>query len=299
MKKTKKELGIVDLLNSSAKNIKSRHGQDVVFRGDWIINSKIRVCIKTKKGLLIIGFLWIRRNCFAWQSIKCNKRWNYNYADVTPTEIVDIVTKKIEAALIRFQIIGGKEQVGTKIVAPIVQAEGIRLHLSDDVLARIGKHVHTRPDLECGGYLIGRLQWSEDGQYVTGYVEDIFHDDSVGSAAQYTFTAPYGLKAYSYCLKNYSNEDGVFSKNIIGNYHSHGGFNAFFSPTDRTMIFSGTAAEFYLVFSPGRKEVTALFKNKAQKLFAIHLKQKSGSEFRYCEPTIPHVDIDYTKRGEA
>jgi proteasome lid subunit RPN8/RPN11 len=173
--------------------------------------------------------------------------------------------------------------------------DGIKLVVTEDVMKRIKSHVFTKPEIECGGYLIGRLQCSDDKQNVIGYVEDIYHDDSVGSTAQFVFTAQYGLKAYSYCSKTYKNEDGVSLKKIIGNYHSHGNFNAFFSNTDRVMIFAGTAQEFYLVFSPGRKEMTALFKDKQQKLFAVDITQ--NVDFRYCEPTIPQISIDYSMKG--
>jgi proteasome lid subunit RPN8/RPN11 len=167
---------------------------------------------------------------------------------------------------------------------------GINLILTDDVLKKIKNHIFTKPDIECGGYLIGELRWSDDGQNVIGYADDVFHDDSVGTEAQFVFSSQYGLKAYSYCLKING------SRKIIGNYHSHGNLGAFFSDTDRGMIFAGTAPEFYLIFSPGEKELTALFKNKQQKLFAVSLTQ--DIDFNYREPEISQVRIDYSRKGK-
>ena len=285
MKKTGAGISVIEILDSLAENVKTSLGYELFFQGGRKINSNVHVFIKTQKGNIQIGFLCIKRHKFSWRTEKYGRRVHRKYS--FPADIIPILT----------------EYIGTNNVYPLKKPDkktsqnivGISLILSNEVLLKIKNHVLARPDIECGGYLIGRLQWSDDGQNVVGYVDDIFHDDSVGSAAQFVFTAQYGLKAYSYCLKTYRNAEGVTSKSIIGNYHSHGNFNAFFSGQDKMMIYAGTAPEFYLVFSPGKKEITALFKNKQQQLFAIGLTR--DADFTYCEPTIPQIGIDYSKKG--
>jgi len=289
MKKTWTAISLFDITNSLAENVKARLGYEIFYQGNRDIRTNFRILLKTENKNILVAYVCIKRHKLSWWTKKYGHRFHCKY--FFPADIISILTNRIETT---FKNIYPYKIPAKKTTQSIV---GISLILSNDILERIKNHVFTTLDIECGGYLIGRLQWSDDEQNVIGYVDDIYHDDSVGSAAHFTFTAQYGLKAYSYCLKNYRNEDGISSKNIIGNYHSHGNFNAFFSGQDRTMIFAGTAPEFYLVFSPGKKEITALFKNKQQQLFAVGLTQ--DTDFRYCEPTIPQISIDYFRKGKG
>jgi len=289
MAKTDTRLNVPEILNILADSLKKARGCELSFHGEQKTNSNLRLFVQTEKGNFQIAFLCIRRHRFSWWIKKNGRRLHHKYS--FPTNMISVLVSYIEVALQHFN---------SNIKPCKKTAEGlngISLHLTSDVLGKIKRHIFIEPTLECGGYLIGRLQWSDDEQNVIGYVEDVFHDDSVGSSAHFVFKSQYGLKAYSYCLKKYANKDGAFSKNIIGNYHSHGNIGAFFSGQDRVMIFLGTAPEFYLVFSPGKKEVTALFKNKQQQLFATGL--TNDMDFRYCEPTIPQNEIDFSRKGKA
>jgi len=289
MKKNGTVPDISGILNRLAEKVKTGFGYELSFQGICKLNSNIRIFVKSEKKDVQIGIVCVKRHVILFCEKKKGRRFHRKYTN--PKEIISILTGYIETV---FKKIYPNKKSVKKSAKKI---EGISLILSNDIIERIKNHVFRKPDIECGGYLIGRLQWSDDEQNVIGYVDDIYHDDSVGSAAQFVFTSQYGLKAYSYCSKTYKNADGVSTKKIIGNYHSHGNFNAFFSGQDKIMIYAGTAPEFYMVFSPGRKEVTALFKNKKQQLFAIGLSQ--DNYFKYCEPTIPHIDIDYSKKGKV
>jgi proteasome lid subunit RPN8/RPN11 len=288
MEKTMVPLNISDILKGVAENVKASLSHELFFQGGRKIKSVFRVFLRTEKGNILIGFACIKRNKLSWWANKRGRRFYCKYA--LPADVIPILANFIEIACRNVY------PLKKAVKKTIQKITGISLVLTDDVLKKIKSHIFTKPDVECGGYLIGQIQWSDDEQNVIGYVDDIFHDDSVGTEAQFVFTSQYGLKAYSYCMKTYRNTEGVSTKKIIGNYHSHGDFNAFFSDTDREMIFAGTAPEFYLVISPGQMELTALFKNKQQKLFAVSISQ--DMDFNYCGPTISQASIDYSRKGE-
>lgn len=294
MKTNDKRLEMTEILEGLALCIKKNTNYELIFQGECNINSKIHVSLKTPENNFKIGFLYIHRNKFSWCPRKNDKRIHFKQPFRIDT--IDILYKQIKLVFPFNGIINKHEPMLSENANTSIL--GIRLILSDTTINRIKEHVFSKPNLECGGYLIGQICWSSDEQNVEGYVEDIYHDDTVGSSSHFTFSAQYGLDAYSYCKKNYSNEEGILNKKIIGNYHSHGNFNAFFSAQDKTMIFSGTAPGFFLVYSPGEKEVTALLKNKQQELYAVDLIQ-NNKDFRYCKPTIPGIHIFYSKREDS
>jgi len=166
----------------------------------------------------------------------------------------------------------------------------VHLHLEYELMSKIIKHINKKPNLECGGYLIGKLERNDNGQDIVGHIEDIFHDDSMGSAGHFVFKSQYGLKAYSHCLKKYADKDGEFSKNIIGNYHSHGIHSAFFSDTDAGMMRASKSQEFYLVFSPAQHTFAAIYKDSDAKLYEVSCK--------YCYPKLKYIfpKMEFSKK---
>lgn len=272
------------LIEDVIAQIKKEYDIIIVVNDRRNINKNVRFFVSNDDTTICLGLVKFSRKGFSWRNSErsATKYFkNLNYSSIR-----DILCKKIAFSL----------SYKGRFVLPRLTPHnndthvinGIRLNISDNALRAIKNHIYKSPKLECGGYLIGRMDISEDGKNVLASVDDIYHDDSVGSAADYTFTSQYALAAYSYCIKNYSGVDN--KKKIIGNYHSHASFDAFFSGTDRIMIFSSSAPEFYLVFSPSHKHVTALFKNKEKLLFKVKL-EYDASEFSMKEATIPFESI--------
>ncbi|MCL2061130.1 MAG: Mov34/MPN/PAD-1 family protein [Firmicutes bacterium] len=173
------------------------------------------------------------------------------------------------------------------------------LIINPTALAKIWHHVYVEPGLECGGYLIGTME-KHDDVVVVGQIDDIFFIEGSGTQANFTFTSESGLQAYSYCTKNYST-DGVYKKNIIGNYHSHGKYATFFSEMDVKMMKASTSREFYLVFSPEHHSFSAIYKDSDSKIYEVDCRFEAPG-FSYIAPKLNferewplvRTGVDYT-----
>jgi len=156
----------------------------------------------------------------------------------------------------------------------------VQLILSYEAQGKIRDHILKEPTLECGGYLIGTIENQPEDKLV-GRIDDIYVIEGSGTSANFTFTSASGLQAYAYCKKRYSSDENN-KKKIIGNYHSHGNFHAFFSSTDAKMMKMSTSREFYLVFSPSHHSFTAIFKDSDAKKYKVTCDDAPG--FKYIPP---------------
>ena len=133
-----------------------------------------------------------------------------------------------------------------------------QLFLSSRTYHSIINHANRNSQLECGGYLIGNLAQDRITGAWIGTIDDVFNDDSIGEPSTYTFSPRMTLSALNYCKEHYQ-DDWDLTKHIIGNYHSHGLHEAFFSETDQKMMHAQATDEFYLVYSPKHETFVAIF----------------------------------------
>jgi tetratricopeptide (TPR) repeat protein len=146
---------------------------------------------------------------------------------------------------------------------------------------KILHHIYEKPTLECGGYLIGKIENHSEDKLI-GNIDDVFYIEGSGTSSNFTFTSASGLQAYAYCKKNYSTDE--FSKKlIIGNYHSHGDYQAFFSSIDEKMMKATTSREFYLVFSPSQHSFTAIYKDSDSQIYEVACEYDAPG-FKYIFP---------------
>jgi proteasome lid subunit RPN8/RPN11 len=132
------------------------------------------------------------------------------------------------------------------------------LFISNPAIKKLVDHAKKNPHLECGGFLIGNRSKDTHTGAWTGMVDDIYTDSSVGQSSTYTFTSQMSLDALNYCKGHYL-YDWDLVKHPIGNYHSHGMYDAFFSQVDYMMMRAQASDEFYVVYSPSSGRFVALF----------------------------------------
>ena len=167
------------------------------------------------------------------------------------------------------------------------------LFINEAALTKIQKLVYGNSNMECGGFLIGTLSCDPvNGRWV-GFVEDAYCIERYGEPSTFTFLPMDTLDAMSYIAKKYrqtidtadevdrfritrKSEEIPFyidTKRIIGNFHSHGIFDAFFSPIDEEMMRKQSTNEFYVVYSPSQKKIIGKFKDTNFNFFGtvIHL----------------------------
>jgi len=145
-----------------------------------------------------------------------------------------------------------------------------QLLLSVYAYNKIVNHAKKKSQLECGGFLIGNLAQDQVTGAWIGVIEDVFCDNSVGEPSTYTFTPQMTLSALNYCKDHYR-DDWDVTKHIIGNYHSHGMHDAFFSETDEKMMHAQATNEFYLVFSPKRKNFVSRFMDSNFTIYDVQI----------------------------
>lgn len=132
------------------------------------------------------------------------------------------------------------------------------LYISSNAKEKMLGHIMKNPKLECGGMLIGNIAQDAVTKKWIGKIDDVYFDDSIGTASEYTFKSVMISEAYKYCLQKYR-VDWDDTKHIIGNYHSHGTFDAFFSSVDEKMMRQYKTNEFYIVYSPSYNRFIATF----------------------------------------
>ena len=119
-------------------------------------------------------------------------------------------------------------------------------------------HINRNPKLECGGILIGNVSQDPFTKKWMGKIDDVYFDDSLGTPSNYVFKSSMIMDALQYCSENYK-IGWTYTKHIIGNYHSHGTFDAFFSSVDEQMMRQYKSNEFYIVYSPSHKKFVVKF----------------------------------------
>jgi len=155
------------------------------------------------------------------------------------------------------------------------------LYIYETALIKIQKLVYGNPDKECGGFLLGTLSCDPVNGRWLGLVEDAYCINRYGEPSTFTFLPIDTLNAMSYVAKKYrqsletDNEIKRFcitrstdkipfhinTKRIIGNFHSHGNSDAFFSTIDEHMMRKQSTNEFYIVHSPSHKKIIGKFKD--------------------------------------
>ena len=132
----------------------------------------------------------------------------------------------------------------------------VNVIIEQSVVDKINTAIYRFQDMETGGQLIGSIGKDAITGSYTVYVADLYHEISqVGTGSGFTFLPSYQSNAYFWCDKTYGGK-----LHIIGNFHSHANFPAFWSKTDDTMMRQLKGEALYIVASPS--EGSGLFRFK-------------------------------------
>ena len=149
------------------------------------------------------------------------------------------------------------------------QTTVVDVTLDQTVVSKMNDLVYLDPKTECGGFLIGRVGRDETAGTFTVQVCDVYCEPLRGSSTGFTFTNDYQIRALLWTDHNHPDS------HILGNFHSHAGFNTFFSPRDRQMMESQPGEGLYLVISPSHQSIEAVFKDSQRHFYpcALHMAQ--------------------------
>lgn len=149
------------------------------------------------------------------------------------------------------------------------QTTVVDVTLDQAAVSKMNDLVYQDPHNECGGFLIGRVGRDEAAGTFTVQVCDVYCEPLRGSSAGFTFTNDYQIRALLWTDHNHPDA------HILGNFHSHASFNAFFSPRDRQMMEEQPGEGLYLVISPSHQSMEAVFKDSQRHFYpcALHLAQ--------------------------
>lgn len=133
----------------------------------------------------------------------------------------------------------------------------VNVIIEQSVVDKINTAIYRFPDMETGGQLIGSIGKDAITGSYTVYVADLYHEISqVGTGSGFTFLPSYQSNAYFWCDKTYGGK-----LHIIGNFHSHANFPAFWSKTDDTMMRQLKGEALYIVASPSEGSWLFRFKD--------------------------------------
>ena len=133
----------------------------------------------------------------------------------------------------------------------------VNVIIEQSVVDKINTAIYRFPDMETGGQLIGSIGKDAITGSYTVYVADLYHEISqVGTGSGFTFLPSYQSNAYFWCDKTYGGK-----LHIIGNFHSHANFPAFWSKTDDTMMRQQKGEALYIVASPSEGSWLFRFKD--------------------------------------
>ena len=121
----------------------------------------------------------------------------------------------------------------------------IKIHR--ETFKQIIDFANSNPFLECGGYLIGKIKENEN--QMTFIITAAFLDENQGTKNRYHFFELTRKYLEEYCkvhMKNYK---------IIGNFHSHGEYQAIFSKEDKIMEENSPNNFCHLIYSPKYEEI--------------------------------------------
>ena len=141
--------------------------------------------------------------------------------------------------------------------------------LDQTAVSKINTLIYKDPHNECGGFLIGRVGRDEAAGTFTVQVCDVYCESQPGTSAGFTFTNDYQVRALIWTQRHHP------TARILGNFHSHAEFNAFFSPQDKHMMKSQPGEGFYMVLSPSHQSIEAVFKDSQRHFYpcVLHLAQ--------------------------
>lgn len=143
------------------------------------------------------------------------------------------------------------------------------------VIGRINELVYRDPYHECGGIFIGNVSRDQVTGKYTIHVHDVYTEERIGTNSSFTFTTDYLMNAVKHVKKNCRNE-----QHIIGNFHSHGQYPAFWSHTDHEMMNQSRENCFYMVVSPKHGTWKAIFKDMDFRFYECDVKIADNA---YCE----------------
>ena len=133
----------------------------------------------------------------------------------------------------------------------------VNVIIEQSVVDKINTAIYRFQDMETGGQLIGSIGKDAITGSYTVYVADLYHEISqVGTGSGFTFLPSYQSNAYFWCDKTYGGK-----LHIIGNFHSHANFPAFWSKTDDTMMRQLKGEALYIVASPSEGSWLFRFKD--------------------------------------
>ena len=133
----------------------------------------------------------------------------------------------------------------------------VNVIIEQSVINKINTAIYRFQNMETGGQLIGSIGKDAITGSYTVYVADLYHEISqVGTGSGFTFLPSYQSNAYFWCDKTYGGK-----LHIIGNFHSHANFPAFWSKTDDTMMRQLKGEALYIVASPSEGSWLFRFKD--------------------------------------
>lgn len=133
----------------------------------------------------------------------------------------------------------------------------VNVIIEQSVVDKINTAIYRFQDMETGGQLIGSIGKDAITGSYTVYVADLYHEISqVGTGSGFTFLPSYQSNAYFWCSQKYGGK-----LHIIGNFHSHANFPAFWSKTDDTMMRQLKGEALYIVASPSEGSWLFRFKD--------------------------------------
>lgn len=133
----------------------------------------------------------------------------------------------------------------------------VNVIIEQSVVDKINTAIYRFPDMETGGQLIGSIGKDAITGSYTVYVADLYHEISqVGTGSGFTFLPAYQSNAYFWCDQKYHGK-----LHIIGNFHSHANFPAFWSKVDDTMMRQLKGESLYIVASPSEGSWLIRFKD--------------------------------------
>ncbi len=130
-----------------------------------------------------------------------------------------------------------------------------QVFMEDTVLKKINRLIHGDAHRETGGFFIGNVSKDDISGRYTLHIHDLYFEERYGSGSSFSFNLDYSFNAYQYVKKNCN------GYHIVGNFHSHAQFKAFFSAVDNEMMTQSRDNSFYMVVSPRHNNWVCCFKD--------------------------------------
>ena len=167
------------------------------------------------------------------------------------------------------------------------------VYLEESVIDSINCMIYRNPGRECGGFLIGNIARDPVTGACLVQVRELYEEkERTGTSSSFTFTPDYVMNAVRYVKKNCP------ESRIIGNIHSHGRFEAFWSGVDRQMMRQAREDSLYLVVSPRYGTWEALFKDQEFRFYSceVHRAGRDGCDHMF-RKAVTRKDRQYVAGG--